>query len=371
MWLYVLLPILIMYGIVMQRLLLIQSPNAIAAEAYSFKPTNSLLALWFVALLAMGFYKGLYVGTDSLMYYHFYINQSFNQVEPAIQLFYELAQYFNHYLFFQLGVTFTFLYFMFIGMKKNCPDFLMSLLFFILTFTYYASFNQMRQMLAVAIIFCFVPYLTASNTKKLKFCAIIFMASLFHYSALFLLLLFMIPQKRWTLKLVIPAFITVLILYFIPAVKNSIGETLLQFSSFYGNKYGSNINFFFQMNKEKGWIQLLPVLVQMGFVISSYFSVNNSLKNDKLFFLSSNLVVLNLTLYALAGIEAIDRLQLYFSVFNIYFYSFYIHHLLNNERKFGGYVMATVIVFFWLLYYLLRLFANHHGVVPYRFFSSW
>lgn len=369
MWLYILLPILIMYGIVIQRLLIIKSPNAIAAEAYSFKPTRSLLAFWFLALLAMGIYKGIYVGTDSFMYYHFFKTHSYNQVEPAIQLFYQLAHHFNHYLLFQLSVSFTFLYFMFNGMKKNCPDFLMSLLFFILTFTYYASFNQMRQMLAVAVIFCFVSYLTASNTEKLKFSAIILFASLFHYSALFLLLLFIIPQKRWSLKIVIPAFIAVIILYFIPAIKNVIGETLLQFSSFYGNKYGNNVNFFFQMNKEKGWIQLLPVVVQMGFVISSYFSVNNNLKNDKLFFLSSNLVVLNLILYALAGIEAIDRLQLYFSVFNIYFYSFYIHQLLNNEQKLKGYLMSTVIVLFWLLYYSLRLLANHHGIVPYRFFS--
>ena len=369
MWYYVLLPILIMYGIVMQRLLLIKSPNAIAAETYPFKPNHLLLALWFVVLVAMGSYKGLYVGTDSFMYYHFFINQSFDQVEPAIQLFYRLAHHFNQYLFLQLSVAFTFLYFMFHGIKKNCPDFLMSLLFFILTFTYYASFNQMRQMLAVAIIFCFFSYLTTNNTKKLKFCAVILLASLFHYSALFLLLLFLIPQKRWTLKIVIPAFIVVIIFYFIPAIKNVIGETLLQFSSFYANKYGSNVHFFFQMNKEKGWIQLLPVIVQMGFVISSYFSVNTSLKNDKLFFLSSNVVVLNLILYALAGIEAIDRLQLYFSVFNIYFYSFYMHQLLNDERKLRAYFMSIMIVLFWLLYYLLRLLANHHGIVPYRFFS--
>jgi len=257
---------------------------------------------------------------------------------------------------------------MFQGIKKHCPNYLIGLLFFILTFTYYASFNQIRQIIVVALIFYFVHYLIFNKKDKLKFILIIILSMTFHASATFLLVFLLIPQKRFSLNFVIPLFIATIILYFIPNFKNAIGEVLVSFSDFYKNKYGNNLYFLIQINKEKGLIQLIPVVIQMIIVVSSYFYSNNSIKNNKLYFFSSNVLIMNLALYSLSGIEAIDRMQLYFSVFNIYFYSIYIHQLLNDQKKYRGIIISTMIILFWVFYYSLRLFNNHHGIVPYSFF---
>ena len=79
--------------------------------------------------------------------------------------------------------------------------------------------------------------------------------------------------------------------------------------------------------------------------------------NYKLYSFSTNIVIVNLCLYALAGIEAIDRLQIYFSCFNNYFYySMFIHLLLNGKDKLHGQLLVLFIIAFWLLYYTLAYY---------------
>lgn len=369
MWIYILLPTLIMYGLILQRLVVVKPSRDILIEQYNAIPNKVILGAWFLLLLLLGVYKGTTVGTDSSMYYRFYLYNSYHEFEPVIALFYEVARQFDNYLLFQLLIYVVFLCFMFKGIKKHCPNYLIGLLFFVLTFIYYSSFNQYRQIIVVSLVFYFVHYLIANKIDKLKFILIGILAMTFHASAILLLVFLLIPQKRISLKFVIPLFIATIILYFIPTFKNAIGEVLVGFSDFYRDKYDDNLQFFFQINKEKGLLQLLPVLIQMILIVSSYFYSNNHVTNNKLYFLSTNILIINLTLYAVSGIEAIDRMQLYFSVFNIYFYSIYIHQLLNNKNKYKGIIIATMIILFWVFYYALRLFNNNHGIVPYSFFS--
>ena len=92
--------------------------------------------------------------------------------------------------------------------------------------------------------------------------------------------------------------------------------------------------------------------------------------NYKLYNFSTNAVIVNLCLYSFAGIEAVDRLQIYFSCFNIYFYSYLIHLLLNDKKKLYGQLFVIFIIAFWILYYVLRLLINVHGIVPYSFFTQ-
>ena len=370
MWIYISLPLLVIYSLVIQRLLVVTTLRNEIIESYNTKPNRIAMGMWFALLLLLGIYKGISVGTDSLMYYAFYLNNSYYGMEPVVYFFYEIARKFNNYLLFQFFMFVIFLFFIFRGIKKHCPNYLIALLFFILTFTFYTSFNQIRQIVAASLIFYFINYLVSNKKNKIKFIALIFLAVLFHKSAIFLLFFLLIPLKRINLKLVISIFVATIILYFIPHFKNIIGEIIISFSEFYGNKYENNLSFFFQMNKEKGVIQLIPIIIQMIFLIVSYFYSNNSIHNKPLYYLISNIVIINLALYSLSGIEAIDRLQLYLSVFNIYFYSFYTHQLLNDPKKYRRIMMLTIIILFWGLYYALRLYSNNQGIVPYSFFGK-
>ena len=81
---------------------------------------------------------------------------------------------------------------------------------------------------------------------------------------------------------------------------------------------------FLESIRKKDYYNLFLLVVQMVIVVISLYmpKPNKNLNiNYKLYNFSTNVVIVNLCFYAFAGIEAIDRLQIYFSCFNIYFYS--------------------------------------------------
>lgn len=374
MTIYFLLTLLILYGLFLSRVTVIRNYYLVSQEIYVSKNKITLL-IWFIILLGLAAFKGIMVGVDYPMYYGFFIQKSYiGLIEPGVSFIYDLAEKYQSFYVFSLGVYFLFLFFIFYGIKKNSPNYLISILLFIIMHIYFNSFNQIRQLIAVSIIFCFVNYLmTDKKMDRFKYILVILLALLFHNSAIFLFVLFFIPKKTYRPKLVIPLFLMTIALYFIPSFKNQIGQLMVSLSGFYGEKYSLGSYNFFGVNKEKGLLQLIPVIVQMMIVtISLYFpKFNKNLNiNDKLYHFSTNAVIINLCLYALAGVEAIDRLQIYFSCFNIYFYSYLIHLLLNDNKKRYGQIFVIFIFAFWLLYYTWRLMINVHGIVPYSFFNS-
>ncbi|MBZ6489057.1 EpsG family protein [Priestia aryabhattai] len=372
MLIYLLLPLVTLYCLFLSRATIVKNNNMYNGEMFISRNRLTLF-LWAAILLGLAAFKGVGVGTDYPMYYNFFLNKSYNDVEYGISFIYDVSIKYNNFLVFSFLIYFLFLFFIFQGIKKNCPNYLISILMFIFTYTYFTSYNQLRQMIAVSIIFCFVNYLI-SNRKliKIKYLVVILIALLFHNSAIFMFSLFFIPQKKFSVRIVVPLFLMTIILYFIPEFKNQIGNIIVKLSGSYMEKYSTNLDFFFEVNKEKGLLQLIPVVIQMVIVsLSLCFPKNESGLNinAQIYNFSTNLVVINLCLYSLAGIEAIDRLQIYFSCFNIYFYSILIHLLLNTKKQLYGQVFIVFIVTFWILYYVLRLITNISGVVPYSFFN--
>lgn len=371
MLIYFLLPLLVMYCLFMSRLTVVK--NYVQGHNYEFyvNKNHLILFFWSIILLGIAVFKGVEVGTDYPMYYGFFLYSFYEEFEPGIRFIYYTAVRYDHFLIFSFSIYFLIIFFVFKGIKENSPNYLISILLFIITFMYFNSYNQLRQMIAASIIFCFANYIVANN--KIKFVFVILLALLFHDSAIFLFLLFLIPKKRISGKLVIPLFLLTIILYFTPEFKNIVGRLIIYFSGSYAEKYTSNLDFFFEVNKEKGLLQLMPVLIQMVIVsLSSYFPMKdmNLSVNYKLYDFSINLVVINLCLYSLAGIEAVDRLQLYFAFFNIYYYSILIHFLLNCKNVFYGQVFVLIIIGFWCSYYVMRLIINIGGIVPYSTFFS-
>ncbi|MBY0196838.1 EpsG family protein [Priestia megaterium] len=370
---YFLLPLTVVYFLFLSRATILKSGDYRKKEIFIEK-NNFMFGFWFLVLLSLAVCKGINVGTDYRMYYNFFLHQSYDGVELGISTIYDISVKYHNFFLFALCIYFIFLFFIFWGIKKNSPNYLISILVFILTHVYFTGYNQLRQIIAVAIIFAFVSYLVSDKKfDKFKYIIVILVALLFHNSAIFLFCLFLIPKKRFAGKVVIPLFILTIILYFVPEFKNKIGEIIVKFSGFYMEKYETNLDYFFEVNKEKGLLQLVPVVIQMIIVtISLYFpKIKTSLTfNSNLYKFSSNVIIINLILYSLAGIEAIDRLQVYFSCFNIYFYSFLIHLLLNSKDKKNSKVFIVFIAAFWVLYYTLRLITNVHGIVPYSLLNN-
>ncbi|ADF37977.1 EpsG family protein [Priestia megaterium] len=371
---YLVLPLVILYFIFLSRAIILRSNNCQSNEFFVSR-NNITLFLWSIVLLVLAVFKGVTVGTDYPMYYNFFVYETYEGIiETGIASIYDLAVKYNNFLIFSLCVYSLFIFFIFKGIKVNSPNYLISILFFVLTYTYFTGYNQLRQMIAVSMLFCFVGYLI-SNKKidKIKYIVVILLALLFHKSAAFAFLLFFISKKKFSSKIIIPLFLMTIVSYFIPTLKNEIGQLIIKVSGFYADKYAGKLDSFFEINKEKGLLQLAPVVIQMIILtISLYFPQKKPRLNINytLYNFSTNIVVINLCLYSLAGIEAIDRLQIYFACFNIYFYSFLTHLLLNSKEKFYGKVFLSLILLFWITYYLLRLIINISGIVPYSFFNG-
>lgn len=370
---YLLLTLTILYGLFFSRVTIIKNNSSIS-EIFIAR-NNITLFLWFVILLGLAVFKGVNVGVDYPMYYDFFLHKTYiGLIEPGVSFIYDVAERYDNFFIFSFCIYFLILFFIFQGIKRNSPNYLISILLFIVMYVYFTSYNQLRQMIAVSIIFCFVNYLlTNKKTDRIKYLFVILIALLFHNSAIFIFLLFLIPKKKFSPKIVIPLFIITIVLYFIPEFKNQVGNLIITVSGFYADKYAHNLNYFFSINKEKGLLQLAPVIIQMIIVVVSLYFPKKNIKlnvNYKLYNFSTNIVIINLCLYSLAGIEAIDRLQVYFSCFNIYYYSILIHLLLNCKKKFDGQLFIISIFVFWITYYLLRLIINVHGVVPYSFINS-
>ncbi|MER1987891.1 MAG: EpsG family protein [Solibacillus sp.] len=356
---YIGLAFLLLYFIFVQRLLVVPTHHDL--EQYGRK-SKYLLLFAFCGLLALATNRGTAVGTDTAMYMRFFYARTYEEFELAVRSLYELAYQLSMYELVPISLAALFLYGMLRGIYKHCPNDAIGLLLFILTFVYFTSFNQMRQLVAAALLFGFVGLLMKRGFGKLQFALVIAIATLFHQSAIFLVFLLAVPRRRFHPALIAVLFIGATLCYFTPAVKDGIGGILSTTSNFYEEKYATETNDFFQVNKEKGLVEFLPVFMQMLFVFACCYYPK---QQQHFFQLVTNLYVLYLTFYAFSGIEAIDRVQVYLGVFTIYFYAYFIHNLLNAQNKYLGKLMTAIVLLFWCGYYLMRLLNNNQGIVPY------
>ena len=147
------------------------------------------------------------------MYYGFFLYQTYiGLIEPGVSFIYDLAVRYDNFYVFSFCVYFLFLSFIFYGIKKNSPNYLISISLLVIMHIYYNSYNQLRQMIAVSIIFCFAHFLvTNKKTDRIKYILVILLALLFHNSALFLFVLFFIPKEKFSPKVVIPLFLMTII----------------------------------------------------------------------------------------------------------------------------------------------------------------
>lgn len=353
---YIGLALLLLYIVFLQRVVSVLG----GAEPYRQK-SKWLLLIAFCLLLVLAAFRGQTVGTDSAMYARFFYARTYEEFELAVHGLYAFAQYVGLYELVPFMLAALFLAGMLRGIYKHCPNDAIGLLLFVLTFVYLTSFNQMRQLVAAALIFCCIGLLLKKGFRKLQFAVVIVIASLFHQSALFLFVLFVVPRRRFHPLLIAVFFAFATVCYFTPAVKETVGVVISTVSSFYEEKYAEQATFF-QVNKQKGVLEFLPIAVQMGIVLAACYYPR---QGEPFFQLVTNVYVLSLLLYAWSGIEAIDRVQVYFSLFAIYFYSMFIHSLLQAPNQLLGKFTVGFVLLFWGGYYVVRLLGNHQGIVPY------
>lgn len=104
-------------------------------------------------------------------------------------------------------------------LKDNCPvDVIyLALLFFLSFFGFFMLVdNPMRNVIAVAITSLAIPQLFKG--KVVNYCLIVFIAVLFHYSAIFMLVLYPIIRRKNSNKCLIVAYIVVNVIFINPEI---------------------------------------------------------------------------------------------------------------------------------------------------------
>lgn len=318
-------------------------------------------------------YRSLEVGTDYLMYYNFYLKGDYVDLfDFFVVIIYDFARHERNFLVFTFILTSLFLFFNVLAIKKISRSFYVSFTFFILSFYYFYIYNGMRQAVAISIIFFGIYFIQKEklNVKDFLFYTLLIcMAMQFHFSAIYMFPLFILRFLKVNKQIVIISFFITAIGYFVPFTKDVYTNLLLNFD-FYAQKYDSQPEEFFGVNKNKDLLDFIPVIFQYIFL---YYSL--ALKQPKT--ISDNFVINYylgfLIFYAGSGIEAIDRIQFYFYPSIILFYDYLIFTIYTRSNiksfKFTASIskmMALISVSFWFLYFLIRVLQGTHGISPYE-----
>lgn len=167
-------------------------------------PKRFRVHMYIICLLMVcfvGAFRGIHVGTDTYGYYFNFKWTTFNPNTWNYLANFEVG--FNYFIaFFREYISedyMTFISFLFcvfiillhMSINKNSKDKLFTLFFFISLGYLGLSFNIMRQMLGIAIISVFLPYITKRN--YIYIIAVIITAVLLHISLILLLLLAIYP----------------------------------------------------------------------------------------------------------------------------------------------------------------------------------
>ncbi|WP_010200270.1 EpsG family protein [Bacillus sp. m3-13] len=210
-----------------------------------------------------------------------------------------------------------------------------SVLLYIFIGAWHGSFNGVRQYLACAIIFAGHRFIV--ERKFIKYLIVVLIASLFHMSALALLILYFIPLKKLNLKEIgLMAIITVIALYSY--------DTVFQFVE---SVRGRELSTYDYMMRE---VNLLRVAVQVApLIIYFTLTIKKDLNTFDLFYI--NMLFVNAAVSIATSDSAyLARFYIYTSIFT----TLAIPRLLNFKDKHLKSLLQYIIIILYLAYWYVE-----------------
>lgn len=339
-------------------------------SSISVRPFLSFLFL--ILLLYLATFRSRSVGTDYSMYngFFFMTNQQLKAIyiENGYLLIYGIARWANN---FYIVPFISFLLF-FVGIYRFSKEVELStevlLGFLVCSYLYCSSFNTIRQMSAIGIVFFALSlYISDKILPKhrwlniMLYVSIVYIASQFHASAWVALLLPFIEYIPISSTLVFWGGVLTTIGFFTKFINNVIPQLVILFPHYLTKHNGIDSAFFVDQGS-KGIVEFLPILIQFIFLFLICYYARRFIRTNK--FISSGYLVY-LLLFIGGGNASIIRVQAYLLPFIIFFYGKYfqdgsgsILHLKNSVVKF-------IIILFFIVYFIFRLLRNISGVVPF------
>lgn len=314
-----------------------------------------------IALTLLAGFRNYSVGIDTLQYVHKFNEISFGRLEYAYGLEYTFRYICKSLLYINDSPTFLFFIFSLLTNIliiirlwdfRSVSNFTMMVMCYYCTFYFY-TFNIVRQMCAVAIIFFATRYL--EKGKYINYLAGVVIAYCFHNSSIIGLILFFTEFFRWSDLKVSQKRFLIAILLITPWGGKQIYQQIERYTIYLdGTSYriGSMLA-----------IKFLLYLFFIFVIILPQHKTNNSLLNKN----NNNYVIyygIGIVLTTLGYIfPYMERIGIYFYLFEGCFWGKIIEKVKGKDKIFYSLLLGSI-----LMYYLYGdLFVGGQGQLPYYF----
>lgn len=333
----------------------------------------SVIAILLPSLLAA--LRSENIGTDVGVYVKPYFEKalgyaSFSDFVESIDsdylfllIVYFIANLTENLQFVFFAIEFIIMLFIYLGIYNFRKRASMSLMmFFFLTLFYNKTYNLSRQSIAIAIVFFGMKYVLDRNLWRYLLCLIV--ASNFHYSAMFMIILYFLYdisyiKGNFIIKLLIVTAIVAIFANF---------QTIFQYFIQSGILPAKYMRYVEAQKGSFGFIETAYRLINIILIGLTLKSFNKLDKNNKFLYF---VMILDIIIYQLGILsDFTQRISLYFGINTIYIMPQFIKSV-KQERtniKISAIILILIQIAYWGLNYA---YLNIGETFPYEFFFNY
>lgn len=300
------------------------------------------------------------VGTDYMYTYYpnFYsiLNGNREYSEIGFYLLNKLIQLFtSKSLWLFIVTSFIFVYCLLKCIIKYSDKPILSMVVVFLTMIFFVSLNNVRQ--SIAAIIMLLAFDALCEKKTLKYILYVFIALIFHYSAIIMLIFYLFTNIKFIRKHFL--LVSLILLLGIPVIAK-IGITIIL-----NTKYA----YFLSSHFNNGQVTIVNIVYGLILFISTYYFFRKDLKSDR----KSYILVCSQLFYFLISLlslfikvsELISRLSFYYLLFQVILIPYLVVKQKNNEKKYL--IIFAYLVMYVAYFYYYIILKGYHGVLPYQF----
>lgn len=313
-----------------------------------FKKNRIVYLLTFSFLLLLGGLRGVDVGTDTKNYMESYemLHDDagtllvMSKTEPFWVLLNKLVIYtvdnYQWIIFLGLFLAVTPI---FIRSWISCKSPYIAILFYVLLYYYFNSFNIVRQMIALGIVFFSYPFWENKQIKKAIVCTVL--AMMFHFTAVFAFFIPLVKRMRLNVGFV---FLLLPVTYLLGAL---VLPSIIPMLPIVGR-----YSFYIEVSNAN--LSITRLLLNVFFLLL-FVQARGASKDIyfKMFFIG--IVLYNLLTFS----PTLGRCALYFMLAQLIVFSNLSRYRMNTV------FVWCVLLFYGLFYYLTLLNENNCEIVPY------
>ncbi|MHB1153402.1 MAG: EpsG family protein [Eubacteriales bacterium] len=233
------------------------------------------------------------------------------------------------------------------------------------------AFTGVRQIIAVSIILFGYDYI--KKRMFIRFLILILLATLFHTSSIFFLIIYPLSKLKINRKLLLSGVFITLIIY---SLINVFMKILFRYFSYYAQNYYQGSEYF---NNELT-LAVLLMLLFIGIIFILSFTINEYKKSDEIDQYPETIEIIDydkiqaiaifiglMTLILALKGTIFERFKITFTIFIITYYPNAIYKIIDSKTK--NYILLISVLIFTLYIIIIQIFRPEwQSTYPYDFF---